>query len=156
MTREHPDNLKKGQYIVITGYKEDEVPKPYQEADLFTGRQPPSKRSFNGWPRRILHIEFPFCIVADDNGIGTIDLREVYVKVVSRRYVEYASQHRRRKRGGAVADMTLIPVRKRKEKPDPDACPRCGTKMRLVKKMKREGWYRHCPQCDLDFGREEV
>ncbi len=152
MEREHVENLKPGHFVVVIGFSDDSTEVAYNPA--WGEYEPVRRRKLDGRPFRIIHIEPPFLIVADGKNRRTIDIRDVFVRKVSRRYVEVL--HDRTTSSGReakkISNDLIISGKKLNSKPDPDGCPNCGRRMSLVRKQGRIGWYKHCSDCDMDFG----
>jgi hypothetical protein len=166
MQREHIENLNPGDFIVVTGVVSDleatNNSNPY-EFNPF-GFQPPRQRHiFDGHPLRVIHAnDPPFLIVTNGTALMPLDIREFIVSKVSREYVELfldRTDHTHKPldpqpRKRRPKSLALIPSkqRKRKEKPDPSACPRCGKRMTLIRRQNTPGWFIYCSECDMDYG----
>lgn len=136
------DDLKPGQYIAVTKrYVEDDVPNPF---GFFMPRQP---LSFSGVPVKIITISLPFLAVEDKNGrVSSIDVREWGVQRVSRQYAEAFDQPE-----PTSKRTSFTKRRKKKSKPDPRDCPRCGERMiqRMIAGTSR-GFVVVCPCCGFE------
>lgn len=141
--------LKKGEFIVITGLVDEEVPSfddyPYT----------PQKKVPHGRPLRVLSVAFPFIAVTDGEKTFAIDSQTFRVQRVHREYVKAMLDALPRKKGIQVSKAeSAHPLlgRRRKAKPDPRACPKCGERMVERLTSKKHVWHRVCPDCGWDSG----
>lgn len=129
------DDLKVGGYVAVVGVKDNDQPEPF---GFFT----PRPKAFDGLPVQITAISLPFVAVKDARGnIGAFDVRTFDLQIVSRRYAEAMQLAKPKRR------------RKRKEKPDPQWCVRCGG--RLLQRLSKDSkfaWHVVCPECGWDGG----
>ena len=131
------ENLKRGHFIAVVS---DKHSKPDDESMWFYR----SKPDMNGHPLEILSICLPFISVQDANGtVSSIDVRRWGVRRLSKRYV-YSMLPACKTRLA-----TSIPTkRKHKQKPGPNDCPRCSTRMiQRRKEGLNEHWQRVCRNC---------
>lgn len=144
---EHVENLKKGDYITII---QDKNPDPPMYSDF--GYTPP-KTSLSGEPYEVQAICVPFIVCHRLNGqVVTIDVREFAVRKVHWRYVDAFLEAPRSKRSHQFSPEKRGTSRKKKkkEKPDPKACPRCGC--RMIETLKSAAnWQLICPNCGGSF-----
>src|SRR5688572_19986213 len=118
------DDLKDGMFVAICGHKIRES--EYRSPFLFEWTGPvvePRQPDFDGRPLEILAVCLPFLCVTDGKKRFAIDVRKWDVQRISRRYAEQmqASETEGAKR------FKKRP--KKKEKPDPGTCPRCGGRL---------------------------
>jgi hypothetical protein len=158
MKREHPDNLKPGDYIVITG-KRGEPDDGTQRYNPYSGETETFRRKArDGAPFRVLHVEYPFIIVTNGESKFVIDSEAIYTSRVSKKYaLAYvgASRSRSTKRARQTS-LELVPSGIRtSDKPEPGYCRRCHSKLTQIRRQNRPGFYHYCPTCDLEFGMVE-
>lgn len=151
--QQHFENLKKGMFVVITGF----VKEPDDDQTQYPFFHPPRREvEFSGEPHEVKATAFPFIVVEDIYGrITTIDVRKYRIASVPKAYhdafleedsvqphhVHTTKAFSRKKRKG----------RRKKEKPDPKACPRCGCRMIETLKEGTTGWLHICPECGGAF-----
>jgi hypothetical protein len=114
------DDLKVGEHIAVVEDKRD-----------WDDRERAS--TFNGKPLKILAISLPFLSVSDGQRVFAIDVRAWGVRRLDKKYVKVMAEE--------------APKRKKKIKPDPKTCPRCGERMveRLDQSVER--WFLVCRSC---------
>jgi len=139
-------NLKRGQFIVVTG-RVEKAEAAFQDNGfgfLMYGRQ---EEEFNGLPLEVLAISLPFVAVTDGHKRFAVDSRQYKLHRVDHSYV--------RAMAAAVGrgPLTARPKRRRKQKPEAGACPRCFHKMTEVLIMgPNRAWHRICKNCGHDDG----
>lgn len=127
------DDLNVGDFVAVVGCKRLPVNAWGQ----------PIEGEYHGKPYRILEICLPFLCVAEGEHVTTIDVRQWEVQRVSKRYaklMESVGPRSRRQR--------------KKDKPDPRNCPRCGCRMR--QEHLNDNWRLICPECKWDGGLVET
>jgi DNA-directed RNA polymerase subunit RPC12/RpoP len=154
------DNLKVGGWYAIFEHKEQEAePNPYDAFNLFA--RAPKRQRCDGMPFMIRAASFPFI-----TGVGlkgeflAFDFREVQFVSLDKRYVNewykaVASASGQLPQGQSCLDVArkhLRKLKKKKEKPDPNTCPRCGS--RMIQKLRdvKDGWRIACRDCGMDAG----
>lgn len=160
MTRMHPENVKVGMFIVLTGRRdEDETPITRFNPFGFMEDEPRRRRSLPGNPLKVLAINLPFiCATPDGSSVVAIDTREWYFDKANSAYVRAMltrPQAGRRKKGRSRLEEPhplLKTPRQRKEKPDPRDCPYCGEKMVQQLRAGTSKWRYYCKNCDTDRG----
>jgi hypothetical protein len=129
----HIENLKTGQWVVVVAHK------AAGQVDMF-GRE--AEYEFTGVPHRVKSVCPPFVAVEYRGHVAAIDTRVFELMPVHPKYVQAMESAVRPKR------------RRRKEKPDPNKCPRCGTNFqrRVITVEGRYAIQVFCPECHWDNG----
>lgn len=120
-----PDDLDPGDYIAITGEKAAE------EIDPF----------LDGAPLKVVAISLPFIAVDDGDEVFAIDIRLATFQKLTRRYVRVMQGKCGRRIYGPVVNNAP---------PSPYDCPRCGCRMRRIKKQAQPDWIMSCPHCGFE------
>ena len=140
------DDLKPGMWVAVVAKRQEEAP-GYDDWPMFSQ---PKSQVFDGFPLRVLAISLPFMAVQRGNQIQSIDLRKFSVQKLTRSYVESASEFMPEIKG------KMKSKRRRKQKPDPRACLRCGAKViqrRVISPdPARQAWFNACSECGFDQG----
>jgi len=135
------DDLDVGMFVAILDQPEQER-SPFGFPMWITEDDERRKRktSGTGEPLEILAISLPFLCVTDGKRRFSVDTRAVDLQKLGKDYVR---EMRSREEPGTKKK------RKRKEKPDPQACPRCHERRIQTKTVGRE-WKFVCPRCGYD------
>lgn len=134
----HPNEIKRGIYIVIVKVKKNKVKNTMfgpVEVDW----------EFDGEPLEVLSVALPFIAVTNGGDRFSLDLRECDVLQVNRQYVEARRDPRHFSGKKAVTGK-----KQRKEKKDSNGCPRCGTRMIQRIREKQNVWTIVCPTCGYE------
>ena len=139
------DDLKPGMWIAVTGKREEDAP-DYQDFPFFGGQR--KSHVFDGFPLRILAISLPFIAVDRGGSVQSIDVRKFTVTRMNRSYVNVAAEFE--------PSIKLKRKRRKKEKPDPRACPRCVANIiqrRVISPdPAKQAWFNVCSGCGFDQG----
>jgi len=133
------DDVRPGEYLMLSGKDEPEEYDPFGSSWMML--RPAKRRNHGMTPCRVLAVSPPFLAVEMRGQRVSIDARDYELLRVSRRFVE------------SLDEQKPIPSvgkkRRRKEKPDPRCCIRCGTRLvqRLVYVIERAQWLPTCKQC---------
>jgi hypothetical protein len=134
------DDLEVGMFVAVLD-QPDERPAHGMFAMFQPDDERPRRRySAAGEPLEILAISLPFICVTDGKRRFSIDTRVVSLQRLQSAYVK---EMQRRDEPGAKRR------RRKKEKPDPQACPRCREK-RIQTKSVGKDWKFVCPRCGYD------
>jgi predicted RNA-binding Zn-ribbon protein involved in translation (DUF1610 family) len=138
------ENLKVGKWYAVW---EIDVGEP---GEFFM----PKPRALDGHPFTIVAVSYPFVLCRSFNGsVRTFDTRYVTLTTVNDKYVRAWKSNCTDPNG-----MTPRPTatgkkrRKKKEKPDRFACPRCGGAMIQRMVVVANGWRWVCRECGFDKG----
>lgn len=152
MNRINFDDLKKGQWIVITGMIEEET--GFQEFSPWMPRQ--RHHHPDGRPLEVLAVDLPFILVEAVTGdTFTVDTRRFTVQRTHKKYVEEAAKALETTEKKSPRSR-IIKKRKVKIKPDPRDCVRCGTRMVQRRVEGGKEWRHVCPGCGFDKGPVET
>ncbi len=151
MERVNFDELKAGQWVVLT----EEITKDegYQESNIFGSRHYHWRP--DGQPLEVLAVDLPFVMVKALSGaVSSVDIRYYRLMKCYKKYVQAAIDETENRRMSPVQERRIVGKRRKKikEKKEPRACPRCGTKMIERKTEGLGGWRKVCPECGLDKG----
>lgn len=151
------DKLKKGDLVIVSEDLDTEEPQGFSEMPFFAMRR---KARFDGKPWKVLAINLPFVLVTDGDHTTAIDVRLWGLIPASKEYVkaweeDHGVVHRQESivRGRPVKGRQggIAPKRRKKEKPDPRACPRCRAKMKERLYEPGSGrWRLICPACGFE------
>lgn len=148
------DDLSVGDYIVLVECHEIEAYCPY---NIYHEDFIPPK--FDGRPFEILAVSLPFVCVTNGPQTFAIDLHAWGVQKVTREYAKAMAHangcvtvERRKKNKRSV----FAAAKQRQAPPDPQACPRCGHRMRQVLQAGGSGWFLICPQCNNNGGPVQI
>ena len=146
--QQHYENLKKGMFVVITGF----VKEPDDEPQSPFYHTPRREAEFSGEPYTVKALGFPF-VVAEDIycHITTIDVRKYRFITVPKAYHDAFLGEETSRPNFQVPSRKRRKQRKKKEKPDPKACPICGDRMIETLKEGAVGWIHICPNCGGSF-----
>lgn len=121
-----------------------------ETGDQGEGWYTPRKNSYDGHPFKVIACSFPFVFGKAINGrCMTIDVRTVTLTSVNDRFVK-AWKRDFEERGCESMQSDPKKRRRKKEKPDPHSCLRCGS--RIVQKLTKQGWRFACRDCGFDCG----
>lgn len=131
------DDIRPGQYLMLNDKHDDAEP-----FDMFGSWGRPRRRRNEGVPCRVLAVSPPFLAIEAQGRRLSIDAREVEILRVDRRFVEALNESK-------PIPTAAKPKRKRKEKPDPRCCVRCGTRLvqRLICQPGDSHWVPLCKGC---------
>ncbi len=154
------ENLKVGGWYAIVEHIEEEVESsPYDQFNLFA--KPPRKPRCDGMPFMIRSVSFPFV-----TGVGlkgeflAFDSRLLQFTALDKPYVNEWYKALESASGKLPPTKTLLAVARKglkkkkvkKEKPDPNQCPRCGSRMVQILRELKDGWHIRCRDCGNDAG----
>lgn len=122
------DDLYVGQLVAVTGHRERFQSTPWSEP---VERE--SRESVDGWPLRIIAISLPFICVDDGEDRFPLDLRQVMVQRVSKRYAEMVREGVR----GKLPESTSVQ----------GDCPVCGGGLSHVMSESDMQWTYTCREC---------
>ena|SRR3990167_4651778 len=137
------DDLAVGMFVAISDYH-GELP-----CDPWTGQCVPVHPPHIGRPHKIVALSLPFVCLDDGRSRCSIDLRLWSLRKVSARYArafyELVTQREREDKPASIFRKS----RKKKPKPDPRDCPRCGSPhtVQRLKVVGQGNWRRHCKAC---------
>jgi predicted RNA-binding Zn-ribbon protein involved in translation (DUF1610 family) len=137
------DDVKPGMYVAVAGSRSIEAAPDYSMG-LF-GVAIAKSSHYGGEPLEVLAVSLPFVCVTDGNKRYALDVRDVDLQKLDRKYVREMTANLSR------PDSIQERIRKRTSKADPSECPRCGHK--CVQRLTKPGsgqWDLHCPQCGLN------
>lgn len=131
------DSLKIGDWVAVVRYKQARSKHtPWGSWDV--------EPSYDGRPGQVVAISLPFVALTDGARVGTIDVRDIDLQRVTEQYAK------------AVLSSGAVPVkvrRRRRGKPDPSLCPRCGDRLQQFMSKRTEFKFRvRCPSCGWDGG----
>lgn len=145
------ENVKANGWYAVFEIEEEKV-----ESSFFG---PPRPVRYNGEPFKCVAASYPFlyCRTVDGKGL-TVDTRVVTVTSVLDGYVrEWKKEWQELSTNHTLFGQRLDvgrpkPKRKKKEKPDPRTCLRCGG--RIVEHLTRsmDCWRYVCRECGFDAG----
>lgn len=156
------DDLNVGDFIVISGVREEDYQPAWGSYDSPFGppRQPVTP-VLTGNPFRIEAISLPFLCVTDGHHRAGLDVRRFVFQRVTKEYVQAMvagrsdstifSSRKTLERGDTHPLLVTGKKRKKKTKPDPKACRRCGSKM-IERRMPYAKWQLVCPDCGFEGG----
>lgn len=123
----HVENIHTGDYLVVCGLKDES--EPYVGGKL------------SGEPMRVLHVDVPFVVVKSRSGqVGALDVRDLAVKKVGKRYWDAFAGSTERKRKPKKSKKPVIDD-------GWERCVRCGTRMVQSQQLRDRQWYYKCPEC---------
>jgi len=149
---EHPENLRRGQFIVVTGVKLPETRvTPFGIIAVDTG--------FNGHPLRVLEIAPPFIAVDDADQVFAIDMREVEFRRVNTRYAQAMfaatetgreiSEHECRRAKSAL--QLAVEAKRRIQNAHPHDCPQCFNRMVRRRTVGCPDFRLVCKECGFEM-----
>lgn len=146
MGRITPDALRAGNYIIVTPH-DDELTN--SDSGFFVVK----KRKRMPQCILVLEVNAPFIVghaVGDgDHDRGVIDLRDWEWYPVSKRFGRSLDASKPVK----VLIEEKGRIKRKREKPDPRDCPRCGQRMVQVLHYRPDPqWIRTCKQCNIETG----
>lgn len=139
------DDLDVGMYIAISEERECEVHSQWNDNPFFLFDRPRKPTLPVGLPLKILALALPFACVTDGRHKLSLDLRTIAVQRVDKKYFEAMTDP------GEPLNAPARRRRKKREKPDPMKCPRCGN--RCVQRLIKPGdgiWGVYCKRCGYD------
>lgn len=138
------DDLSEGKYIAIVGF----VHRKFRD-EIGEIEEP----RWDGTPLKILSISLPFLAVWDGERRFALDMREIDVQVVSKKYAESLLY------GCEKTTTSKKPL----DEPDARDCPRCRERLRQKLITHDSGltqglriWHMHCASCGFDGGDSET
>ena len=136
------DDLKVGQFVAVVGTRQA-PPRDWTGVEM--------EPTYNGIPWEVVSISLPFLCVSFGGKTVALDTRVLDFVKVSRHYFDGMR--------GAKCPQARDKARKsrRRQKPDPGRCVRCGELFRQTMSKKTNFvWRKVCPNCGLDGGPVEV
>jgi predicted RNA-binding Zn-ribbon protein involved in translation (DUF1610 family) len=171
---EHFENLKPGDWVVVTGhrYKDDDDQPEEPQFSMFGTMMPkPSKPEYSGEPVRIMAVAFPFiCVMNNHRPQHALDMRVFRVNKVSMKYVKAmlkgVKQHEQQKWQAQQNMTTVTDVSSQFNLPElkdiistegnvtlhyPRMCPVCQeTEMNEILTEGEREWKLTCPNCGFE------
>lgn len=128
------DDLKVGQFVAVVGCRCD-PPKDW------TGT--PVEPTYNGIPWEIVSVSLPFLCVSFGGKTIALDTRVLDFQRVSRHYFDSM-------KGAKSPPTHKARKSRRRERPDPARCVRCGERLRqTMSRTTNFVWRVVCPNCGL-------
>jgi predicted RNA-binding Zn-ribbon protein involved in translation (DUF1610 family) len=146
------ENLHVGEWYALHEVEEDDAP-----VDFNPFAQARSRHRYDGLPFQVTAVSHPFILGRTMVGVAvTYDTRIVRLVALLPGYVrewkKIMADTNGAVRVGPYANKPALKKRKRKEKPDPHRCPRCGC--RFIQRLRdvKDGWHYACRDCGFDAG----
>lgn len=88
----HPENLKPGDWIAVVGHRDldNQDDEPQMVMSMFgpSVSRPSPPPQYNGLPSKVVAISLPFICITDGKATEALDIRQIRVQKVSKRYAK--------------------------------------------------------------------
>lgn len=136
------DDLHVGQWIAVVGEKKEEP-----DCNPFSLFRPSKRDMVTGQPLQIVALSLPFIAVTDGHRRFPLDVREVEVKKLHRKYVQ--SMKARQKDWEPEGFAVPEPEKAKEESTGKHGlCPMCGD--RLIQRKSQGDWFLACRECGFE------
>lgn len=143
------DDLHVGQWIAVVESAEHET-----DFNPFSMFAPTPRSKVTGQPLKIVAISLPFLAVSDGHRRFPIDVREVQVKKLHKKYVECLKARQaieeRPNSGPTFAVAETEKAAEKKPEGKFGLCPVCGD--RLIQRKSTGDWHLACRECGFEGG----